>query len=249
MKVALGKRAPRFDTRMLMLPMYTAKVPPAPDHIDWTTAVTQPWGVMLNDNLGDCTCAGMGHAEQVWTANSNGIFTPTDAQVLTAYEAFGYRPGNPSTDNGAVELEVLKYWQNTGIAGRKIMAYADVNPALIDHIKQAIWLFGIGYIGLSMPLSSQDQIGGLWDINGDGQTGHDTPGGWGGHCVDIVAYSSDELVCVTWGQLQRMTYEWFFNYCDEFHVPLSPDWINAKGIAASGFDLPTLQTDLQLVKA
>jgi len=244
----LGKLAPKHNCHALHLPMYMASVPPAPMNHDWTPAVTQPWGMMENDQLGDCTCAGMGHAEQLWTANTGSMFTPSDSAVLKAYEDVGgYVPGNPNTDNGASEFDVLKYWQNTGIAGKKILTYADINPMLLDNIKQAVWLFGVGYIGVAMPLTAQNQIGGIWDVVGDGATGNNAPGSWGGHCVDIVAYTPDELLCVTWGQLQRMTYKWFTTYCDEFHVPLSSDWINAKGVAASGFDLPTLQKDLNII--
>jgi hypothetical protein len=361
--------------------------------------------MMENDQLGDCTCAGMGHAEMLWSANGGSIDIPSDNDVITAYEAVGgYVPGNPNTDNGAVELTVLKYWKTTGIGGRKIMGYADVNPSLTSHIQQAIWLFGVGYIGVDMPLTAQNQVGGIWDVVGDGQSGDSAPGSWGGHClspntrilthdlkwealenikegqsiigfdenvgdirrqyrktkvlankeltlpcydvdfsdgikiraaedhlwltrenvwtrtdqltentklakplvpwetdnsrdagylaaafdgvmysdwqtplkitfvgnhavralqttsktyiaegfaahncVDIVAYTPDELICVTWGKLQRMTYKWFNTYCDEFHVPLSQDWITAKGVAASGFALSTLQSDLALI--
>lgn len=246
----LGKLIPRHDSRMLQFAMYTSAVPPAPAHIDWTPAMQFPCGAMGNLKYGDCTCAGMGHAEQLWTANTSVEFTPPDNAIIAAYSAIsGFDPVTGAHDNGAVELDVLKYWQNTGIAGKKILAYADVNPHLLQHVQQAIWLFGVGYIGISLPITAQQQIGGLWDVVGDGQSGDSAPGSWGGHCVDIVAYTPDEFLCITWGHLQRMSYHWFLTYCDEFHVPLSPDWINAKGTGASGFDLATLQSDLKLITA
>ena len=37
----------------------------------------------------------------------------------------GYVPGNPSTDTGGIELDVLNDWQKQGFAGHALMAFAD----------------------------------------------------------------------------------------------------------------------------
>ena len=50
--------------------------------------------------------------------------TPSDKQVVAAYSAItGYNPSTGANDNGAVEIDVLNYWRQTGIAGHKIGAY------------------------------------------------------------------------------------------------------------------------------
>src|SRR5580658_8869232 len=59
-KAKLGKKAPKIDSRTLRLAKYLTAVPPPPASCDWTKGVTE-WGMMLNDALGDCTCAAIGH--------------------------------------------------------------------------------------------------------------------------------------------------------------------------------------------
>src|SRR5215471_10150806 len=72
-KMKLGRKAVKTDTRTLMLGNYLAStLPPPPAAYDQTKGVTG-WGMMMNDTLGDCTIAGLGHAVQVWTVNGAGI--------------------------------------------------------------------------------------------------------------------------------------------------------------------------------
>lgn len=161
----LGKLPPRLDSRTLKLAKYLRKgtaLPPAPPAIDWTAKIAA-WPMMANDTLGDCTCAAAGHMIECWTANAGDAFTPTSAQIIAAYSAAGgYVAGNPSTDNGAVELDVLNYWRQQGIAGHKIHAYAAFDPRNAECARQAIALFGGAYIGLALPLSAQNQD--VWDV-------------------------------------------------------------------------------------
>lgn len=66
----LGKRPRRRDERTLKLARYlTGALPPAPAAVDYTQGVTD-WGVMLNDRLGCCTIAAVGHAVQTWKLNA-----------------------------------------------------------------------------------------------------------------------------------------------------------------------------------
>jgi hypothetical protein len=128
----LGKKPPRVDSRTLQLAKYLrvcatdlvqkgtglpeATAPshvlaPAPASIDWTAKISS-WPMMANDTLGDCTCAAAGHMIECWTANLGDAFTPTNTQIIAAYSATsGYVPGDPATDKGAVELDVLNYWR------------------------------------------------------------------------------------------------------------------------------------------
>lgn len=104
-KMKLGRKAIRTDSRTLALGDYlTPAIPPPPPTADWTKGIAS-WGMMLNDNLSDCTIAGCGHAVQVWTANTASMVTVPDATVEKYYEQWdGYVPSNPSTDRGGIEL-------------------------------------------------------------------------------------------------------------------------------------------------
>ena len=67
----LGKLAPKHDSRTLKLSSIFSPAlgrPPAID-FDWTAALPSPAiGMMLNDQIGLCTCAGFAHLVQVMTA-------------------------------------------------------------------------------------------------------------------------------------------------------------------------------------
>jgi hypothetical protein len=202
---------------------------------------------MLNDKIGNCTCAAAGHGIQLWTfLATRKEVTVSDSSILKAYEDVGgYIINQPSTDNGANMLDVQNYWRSTGIEGHKIDAYVSLDLNNINYIKLGIQLFGYLNIGVAMPISAQRQ--GTWRVvNGsDGE-----PWGWGGHDVILTDYDRFGLGCVTWGYRQRMTWDFFLKYCEERYAILSKDWLRTNStISGSGFDWSTLQADLLAIKA
>lgn len=242
----LGRKAVKTDSRTLMMADYlTPSLPPPPPAKDWTKGITS-WGMMLNDKLGDCTIAGAAHAVQVWSANSDTEVTVSDDTVQSYYQQWdGYVPGDPSTDNGGVELDVLNDWQKQGFAGNKLLAFADPKPANLIQIRQSINLFGGVYIGLALPLTAQTQD--VWDVVKTGGA-KAKPGSWGGHCVFVPKYDQHGFTCITWGGLKTMTLAFWKKYCDEAHALLDQQWLTTKGSPA-GFDQNQLLTDLNAIKS
>ncbi len=240
----LGRKAIKTDSRTLALGRYlTAAMPGPPPSADWTKGINN-WGMMQNNSLGDCTIAGVGHAIQVFTANTSIMATVPDSTIASYYEQWdGYVPGNPHTDHGGVELDVLNKWQKQGFADNTLMAFADPKPANLDEIRQSIALFGGVYIGLALPLTAQMQD--VWDVVKRGGA-NAAPGSWGGHCVFVPKYDEKSFTCITWGQLKTMTVSFWSKYCDEAHTLLAQDWLTAKG-APSGFDQAQLEADLQAI--
>jgi hypothetical protein len=241
----LGRKAIKTDSRTLALGDYlTPALPPPPAAADWTKGIAD-WGMMLNDTIGDCTIAGVAHAVQVWTVNTGSMVTVPDPTVQSYYEQWdGYVPGNPSTDNGGVELDVLNDWQKNGFAGHALMAFADPKFANLVEIRQSIALFGGVYIGLSLPITAQSQD--VWDVVPKGGA-NAKKGSWGGHCVFVPKYDANGFTCITWGAPKTMTVAFWKKYCDEAHTLLAQDWLTAKGSPA-GFDQSQLQTDLKAIK-
>jgi hypothetical protein len=243
-KMKLGRKAIKTDSRTMLLGDYlTPALPPPPPSADWSNGIVS-WGMMLNDQLGDCTIAGCGHAVQVWTANLGNEVTVPDATIEKYYEQWdGYEPGDPSTDNGGVELDVLNDWKKQNFAGHKLTAFADPKPVNLTEVRQSIALFGGVYIGLSLPVTAQNQD--VWDLVPD--AGSDAaPGSWGGHCVFVPAYDANGFTCITWGAPKKMTLAFWIAYCDEAHTLLSQDWLAAKG-SPSGFDQAQLLADLKAI--
>lgn len=246
-RMKLGKTTPaKLDPRTLELGRYTAVgTPAAPKEVDWSHGI-KSWGMMGNDDLGDCTCAAVGHMVQEWTANASVEKTIIDDDILRMYSAVsGWSPDKPNSDNGACMLDVLNYWRKNGVPGEgdKIAAYVALNHRMQPLVQQAVGWFGGIYVGLLLPLSAQDET--VWSQNSgpDGQAGS-----WGGHCVAIVGYDGGGLTCITWGALQRMTWGFFSTYCDEAYAVLdSPDWLEKDGKCPAGLNLAQLQKDLKVV--
>jgi hypothetical protein len=239
----LGKHAAREDSRNLKLLDYLGKKRmPAKAAIDWSGRVSR-WGMMMNDTLGDCTCAAAGHMIEAWTSEARRPVTVADEEIVSAYSAVtGYNPADPPTDRGAVVLDVLKYWRTTGINGHRILAFVALEPRQTDHVKVSLELFGGCYVGLALPLSAQTQA--VWDVPADGTDGNGAAGTWGGHAVPVVAYDAAGLTVVTWGATKRMTWRFWHTYCDEAYAVLSQDWIDDKGVNPEAFSLDQLKTDL-----
>ncbi len=256
LKLKLGKHPARHDPRTLLLASYaTAALPAPPATMNLAKKVKGPWGMMDNDQLGDCTCAAAGHLMMDWTANAQSqMFTPPDAEIVDAYSAItGYNPATGANDNGAVELDVLNYWRQQGIAGHKIEAFIALEPSNHTHVMDAVWIFGGCYIGLALPKTAQAQTSNkqIWSVPPQGTGGDGAPGSWGGHAVPVVAYDSRSLTVVTWGALQSMTWGFWAAYCDEAYAILSPDFLKQKGgktVAPNGFNVAQLQEDLADLK-
>ena len=251
-KLKMGKSVARHDPRTLLLASYvTPSLPTPPASFDISAKVTA-WGMMDNDQIGDCTCAAAGHLIMEWTANAGKkAATPTDQQIVAAYSAItGYNPVTGANDNGANELDVLNYWRQTGIAGHKIDAYMALEPSNHNHIMDSVYIFEGCYIGVQLPISAQAQTQNHqpWSVPPGGPSGDGKPGSWGGHAVPVVAYDARGVTVVTWGALQVMTWTFWEAYCDEAYSLLSKDYLNGKKQAPQGFSMNELQEDLADLK-
>ncbi|MFF7130421.1 hypothetical protein [Streptomyces sp. NPDC008240] len=189
-----------------------------------------------NDEWGDCVFAEIGHAvnQLTWYATGSEV-EPTDDDILTGYSAVtGFNPnagppGDNPTDNGTYVQDALTYWRTTGIAGHKIVAYASLDVANLDEIRQAINLFGNISIGMNFPASAMNQFnaGQTWDVVRGAKVE-------GGHCVLAGAYDKDGVGIVTWGAETKMTWRFWTRYVDEAWVVLDADGLKKAGVYFTG---------------
>lgn len=217
----LGRSGLRHDSRRRLAAHKMLEALPAPpEAVDNTNGVTA-WGMMRNDQLGDCTIAGVGHCQQVATLNTGSETTPSDDLIEAGYEKYcGYVPGNDSTDQGGVELDILAGIKRDGFAGMKLLGFVSPDPTNINHVKKAIAYFGSVYVGAELPLSAQNS--GVWDVV-SGTNG--VAGGWGGHCMVSPKYDATLAPFITWGTNQPATWAWWQKYVDECHVLLWDCWL------------------------
>jgi hypothetical protein len=222
--VKLGKAPKRADRRTLQLRNFLRPTGTVPPTVRWDYFVDN-YEMLLNDQIGDCTIATVGHMERTWTSADEprvpyGISTE---DVLRAYirvtgmEGGAYDPRTGANDNGAVVLDVLNLWRQEGIGGHKIAAYAEVNPRSKAEVKYGVATFGGVYLGVNLPLTARDQIAAdkRWEVRGHSwlpwSPAH--PGSWGGHAVPIVGYDDKMVYVATWGAVQPMTWGFLGKYC------------------------------------
>lgn len=219
-------------------------IAPAPAVVDYASKVLN-WPMYLNDQLGDCTIAGVGHMLQAWTAYASKEFDVTDSDVLTTYEAVsGYDPSTGANDNGANEQDVLQYLHDTGIAGHKVAAFTQVDHTSRAEMKQALNIFGSVYLGIMVPGSMQEQFAA-------GQPIDVVPGAQieGGHCVVIQKWDDQYAYIVTWGALVPMTWEFFEAYGEEAWAIVTQDFIEQNGKTPGGLDVKSLVADFKSLQA
>lgn len=182
-------------------------------------------GMLGNDQYGDCVFAANGHIVEQQTALGQGKEAPvTTAQALAEYsKVTGFNPNDPNTDQGAEVQQGLADLRKSGLAGHKIVAFAEIKTTDMNTVKNAISEFGVVDIGFSVPNSAMTQFdnGQPWDVvANDG--GID-----GGHCVIVCGYDAQYLYVYTWNAVQKMTYAFWDKYVEEAWAPISQDWVNA----------------------
>jgi hypothetical protein len=230
--------------------------PPVPDLMSYATKTLPPpsasvaipsiagdahtaWGMLGNDQWGDCTIAG---ADHVIMADSAITTQPYTAPSLTdvEHEYFGLTGG---PDSGLVMSKVLLSWRGAGMFGNKLAAYAPVHATNTTALQQSVDWFGTAYCGVNLPQPAEGQFNqngtGVWQLTGTSADQQIE----GGHCIVLVAYDAEYLYAVTWGAIVGVTYQWWAQYADEAWATISQEFV-ARGGDARGISLATLQADL-----
>jgi len=240
---------PHYSALKMLAKAQGAPIPAPPTSIDWTAKLPADLGMMGNDSLGDCTCAAVYHAIQVLTANAQAsIDTEPDAQAVTLYSlACGYVAGQPNTDQGGNEQDVLTYWLLNGAplangTRQKLAAFVEVDPSNQADIMTTIAAAGVCYIGFNVPDYAMDGTA-TWDVRPG------NPNIVGGHAVVLAAYDQVGPTCITWGRLQKMTWAFFDAFTDEAYWPADTDWITSTGNSPGGLSLDQLEQQMAALAA
>jgi hypothetical protein len=199
---------------------YTGNVPDSVSYVP--AAATVPMDG--NDTLGDCTAAGAAHVETALSGFGQGTaVVPALADVIKFYSgSTGYVPGKPNTDQGGDMATVLKYWNQTGLAGHKIAAFFAVDPADFDEMRAALYLFGNLYIGFNATQGFERAFdnGTVFDVVKRDRI-------LGGHCVAIhEIIKGGNIKGSTWGGFFEMTPAAWTKWVDEPYAVVSQEWIN-----------------------
>lgn len=246
----LGKTAARPQSVKLKFSDYTTKLPKAPatgGHMDLMS--NAPWGMLGNDQYGDCVWAGAAHETMLFNEEAKVGVAFTPVQVLGDYSAVtGFKPNDPSTDQGTDMQLAAKYRQDTGVLDvngirHKVGAYLALDKGNKAEIMQAIHLFSAVGIGIEFPDSAMTQFhaGKDWTVVKGAKLE-------GGHYIPGISYDQNFVYVVTWGKLIRANWAFIKKYMDEGVVYLSDEMLTG-GVSLEGFNLAQLQQDLAAIKS
>jgi hypothetical protein len=253
----LGRLHRTYDARVPHMSALVAgqQLPPPPPSVNYTTKLPSNLGMMLNDTLGDCTCAAVYHALQVWSANASGqIDTECDADVEKLYIlACGYNPRAGGEGPGGNEQHVLTYLLRSGAptgpqgqTRHKIAGFVEVDPRNIDDVKRTINDCGVAYIGFNVPQFIVPPPPAVppdvWDVQ------RQSTQIVGGHAVVLAGYDANGARVISWGQYYTMTWEFFSTYVDEVYAIADQTWIDKTGKSPAGLTLAELEVQMQALK-
>jgi hypothetical protein len=228
-------RKPRLKLKHFL----TGDLPVVPASVDYDKAVAGDWPMYMNDRYGDCVFAMIGHAIETWTANAGKLAKVSNKDILQAYsDVTGFDPTDPGTDNGTVLQDAFNWWRKTGMAGHKILAFAQVDHTSPAEMEAAAALFGEVLLAIDFPNSAMDQFNNLepWDVV------KDDGGIEGGHAICSAKYdaAAKQWTVITWAKEQPVTFAFMAKYLSEAWVAISPEWVAANGKTPSGLDLHAL---------
>ncbi len=240
--LCLGKLPARPNAVKLKLSTYIdfSALPPIPTDFGHEENMPVRWGMLGNDQYGDCVVAGGAHEHMIWNhmAGKNLTFNVND--VLADFQAITGKP--PSPDTGADMQQAASYRLRTGLMGadgqrHRIGAYLELKPGDLKHLYAAMYLFGAVGIGIQFPDTAFDQFNKrqAWHIVSGSkiEAGHYIPG---------VALRSN-IVSITWGRFQAMRPSFYAAYNDESICYLSKEML-LNGKSPEAFDYQALLADL-----
>lgn len=202
---------------------------------DWSAGLQ--FGAMGNHAVNDCTAAAVGHTEQIWNATSHRGWTPTDAQVIDFYARTSGYNGNPITDAGAYESDVLRAWRKPpGIGGHTINRIGRVNYHKDADLTNAVFTTVGGVeLSLNLPMTVVAQANAFQPWSVVSTTDDGAPGSWGGHEVNVCGRLADgNFKVVSWGYTFEVTPQFIHTYGTECYAVASTDMFGTNGRAING---------------
>lgn len=202
------------------------------------------WGMLGNDEYGDCVVASRAHLVMLDTK----VGAPATARFTAESVIEEYQFLTGGEDTGLNMRDVCVYQRKTGLKDadgkrHKTGAFLSLDPGNPLEAIQAVWIFGGFGFGFSVPESAMEQFdrGEIWDDVGDTNIlgGHEVCG------VGTMDYTK-RLTCVTWGARQEMTFEFLKAYNDESWCWVAPEILNAGG-TWRGLNITQLNADLAAI--
>ena len=240
-----GKLAPVRSVKMPALGDFLTPATnwPAVPATGWEGAVDpSTWGMLGNDQYGDCAEAGILHLIQAQAANAGTKLTATKDQALALYSAVtGFDVTKPETDQGTVLSTLLAYVQKNGVEMTdatgavttvEVVGSASLDISSIAQMRYAAYTFGGSYLGINCPTQCEQDLSN-WDFAPGAQLA-------GGHCIPQAGEGSAGGKIVSWGVVIPTSWPFLLAYLDEAYCVITKSWLNQQGKSPSGLDLDGL---------
>ena len=125
---------------------------------------------------------------------------------------------------------MLDYWRKTGWAGRKLVAFAEVNSSNPDEIEAAIAIFGGVILGVNVLKANNDQFAARqpWDWKAGSPS-------LGGHAILGGSYTNNpgaNIQFITWARRTAFTDRCIQKQCFEAWIPVFPEHLGTKSFLA-----------------
>lgn len=246
MEFHLGKLDPVFPSCVPFLrEVAMGKLPATPTTVSAPNPGPSGWGMLGNDQYGNCTIAGAAHEEIVFKVVSNQpTVVPNATQAIDVY--LGLTGG---ADTGLVIANVLATQLKTGLFSAEDElaggGFARLNEGSLLQLHESIAFYGTAKLGIQCPESAQTQA------QEQAETGKVVPWTYaagstveGGHDIEAVGYGNDGgLWCVSWGMLVYVTAGFLSHYLEEAWCPLPKQYREA-GHGPKGVDWASLDAAL-----
>jgi hypothetical protein len=259
----LGKKPARENAVKFGLLRYLGEreaLPTAPPVFGHLDAVPE-WGMLANDQCGDCVLAGFDHETLYWLLTAGGSVQFIDQNALDDYSAItGFDPaqttvdGSNPTDQGTDMEEAAAYRRKTGVVdafGKRhrigayialpgVSARGNNDLSFLDNLANAAYAFGAVGVGIEFPASAWEQFDRdwAWDVVENSPIE-------GGHYIPIIGRAANgNFLAITWGRVVEITPAFLLKYTDEAIVSLSTEFLDGAGRTVEGFDLAALNRDL-----
>lgn len=240
MTLKRGMKEWREDAIKLQLSDYLVRkeLPVVPKVYGHIKSNDIPWGMLGNDQCGDCVMAGACHEIMVWALATKRILPDFNVQgVVEQY--MGLSGGK---DEGLDPIATAKWRVTTGVTDgtgqvHKVKAFASVNNN--KDLDTAAYIFGVCGCGFNLPESAMAEFG-------EGKPWENTnEKGTGGHYVPLVGRNSRGYrIVVTWGRLQAVSNTFWRKYFVGGIAYFSLEYMLASGISPEGINEAALDSNL-----
>lgn len=211
------------------------KVPKVYGHVKSNTV---PWGMLGNDQYGDCVIAGACHEIMVWALATKNQLPDFNVQGVVDQ----YMTLTGGNDNGLDPIATAKWRVTTGVndgdgVNHKVKAFAKVNNN--KDLDLAAYIFGACGCGFNIPNSAMAEF----DAGKPWANTQEDP--VGGHYVPLVGRNSNGTrIVVTWGRLQAVTDAFWRKYFVGALAYFSMEYMLTSGFSPEGIDEAALDKAL-----